>query len=151
MGKAGPEKRLQKDFQYSLGCAFPGTHYIRVTHPDVYEESGKPDMVGHIFGMHIEIELKVDGNYPSPNQREQLRRVNESGGFGCVLIHHRKDKKYYLIHGDNITNFSYRDRKKEKWVELTHSIVSTPDGNRTVINLNNLHMIMLHRLTEKFT
>lgn len=147
MAKTGAEKQLQKDLQYSLGCSFAGNHYIRVTHPDQYEESGKPDLIGHIFGVHVEIELKVDSNRPSASQKEQIRRVSESGGFACVIVHHRKDGEYYIVTPKNVEDFTYRGRK-EKWTRIPHGKVMVLGKERVVLNLNGLYTIMTQRLKE---
>ncbi len=144
------EKRLQKDLQYSLGCAFKGHHYIRVTHPDMYEESGKPDLIGHIYGMHVEIELKVSPNRPSDMQKEQIHRVSTTGGFACVIVWHKKDDIYYLVPPENVADFSYRDRKK-LWWRLKHAEVSLPEGKRRVINLSKLYIEMTSRLQERYS
>jgi penicillin-binding protein-related factor A (putative recombinase) len=147
MGKTLPEKRLQRDLQFSIDNAFPGNHYIRVTHPDEYEQQGIPDLVGHICGLHFECELKVDSNRPSPSQLTQLRRVNESGGLGCIILHHRKDEKYYLIIPPYIQSFSYRERAN--WIVLPHGMFLTPtEGQRVHINLLTLRLLIFEKIRQ---
>ncbi|MBM63665.1 MAG: hypothetical protein CL484_12035 [Acidobacteria bacterium] len=138
------EKKLQKDLQYSIGSMFHGNSYIRVSHPDQYEQRGIPDLLGHIFGIHIEIELKVHPNRPSGSQVEQMRRVNESGGYACVILYWPKRKEYYLVEKDNISEFSYR--KRESWVRLPHANI---DG-RVIINLTYLYCAMVQKLESRY-
>jgi len=111
------EGQFQKSVYDSLMNCFPDICYIVNRHPDMFEGSGYPDLVGHIMGVYTGIELKVDGGYVSPEQKGHLRSINRTGGLGIVMVFHRKDQKVYIVPPSMIDGFSYKDRDKN-WVTL---------------------------------
>jgi hypothetical protein len=121
-----PEARLQKLVNRSLQSQFKGRCHVRDTNPEMVRvgqqamrgatNKGRPDIVGHIYGLHIEIELKVSNNYPTSEQKLEIRRVNRTGAIAVVIVHVRSKDKYYLVLGPSVERFSYKSR--DGWVLL---------------------------------
>jgi len=139
-----PEARLDSLVKRSIAAAYPGHAYIRKTHPDVYEESGKPDFVGHIMGIHIEIEDKVSANYISGKQKAQISHVNKTGGFAIAMIHDRKDDTYWMVMPDAVQSFSYKNR--EGWVKLSLIEYEGRSGKSKVLNLQPMTILLASRI-----
>ena len=119
-----PEARFQKLVIKSFKEQFHGKCHLRETDPEMAiatggrsaRNKGRPDIVGHVYGLHVEIELKMDGNYPSVDQKREIRLVTNTGGIAFAMVHDRKKGIYYAVM--DVDNFSYRHR--EGWIKLTH-------------------------------
>ena len=147
-----PEAELQKLVNRSIKTAFAGKCHIRDTNPELVradgpagqqqiagsKNKGRPDIVGHIYGLHIEIELKVSTRYPTQEQKREIKKVQETGGIACLIVHHRSENKYYLVLGNDIHNFSYKIR--EEWIELKK--FKLPDGNE-VLSMESLNYLIV--------
>ncbi|MAG68155.1 MAG: hypothetical protein CMK74_20155 [Pseudomonadales bacterium] len=114
--KPGPHKRLEALIKRSLTRTYGDRHYIWKTHPDMFEGSGKPDLIGHIFGLLVGIEVKVSPDRPTPHQKQELCHINKTGGIGLIILFHKPSKKFYLVPPIHIENFSYK--RRDHWVEL---------------------------------
>lgn len=145
-GHDTPEARFQKLVNRSLRSAFMDHIHIRDTNPEMKVISGvsirgdmnkgQPDIVGHIFGLHVEFELKVSNNYPTEEQKIQIAKVNRTGGIACVLVHVRgQEDKYYMVL--NVDGFSYRTR--DGWIELRSFV----ERDFQYISFEPLHYILL--------
>jgi hypothetical protein len=117
--KRGSEKHLEEIFIGSVRRLYREHAYLRKTHPDKFEGKGKPDYVGHIYGVHVEIELKVEPNRPSKEQKSEIRQVTSSGGFAAVLIWAKGS--FYIVYNEHVETFSYRDRTH--WQLLPHRVM----------------------------
>jgi penicillin-binding protein-related factor A (putative recombinase) len=135
--KDGPEKILQDLVAKSIRHTFPKNSYMRKTHPDVFEGKGKPDLVGHIIGVHVEIELK-SGSRLSPEQIVELRKVHNTGGLSFILIFNKTDTTYYLIPGNIADRFSLKD--KTGWTILP--VIKTSNGE-TLLDMRILTAFLI--------
>lgn len=118
------ERRFQVIVNRSIRQTFSGHCHIRDTDPEMTvvggrssRNIGRPDIVGHVFGAHLEVELKVYPNRPTAEQKSEIRKVIETGGLAFVMLWHSRSDKYYMIPHWAVEDFSYR--KREKWIELS--------------------------------
>ena len=109
------ERDLIHLFMQSVGASFPKRNFIWKFHATEYDPVGIPDIVGHIDGIFVGIEAKVEGNRPSEAQKAKLRLIGESGGVGAVLFG-EKDNLVWLIPWEAAQTFSLRDRTA--WLPL---------------------------------
>ena len=135
-----PEADLVKLVRFSLGVAFGDCQLFRKFHADQFTESGVGDLVGHILGKYVELELKVSKNYFSGVQKANLARVQASGGAAFGLLHHRESKSYYLLPVAAVTEFSYHD--VAKWLPLPVIDVPGREGSRPALNLQALRILI---------
>lgn len=67
----------------SVGIWDP-TRKVYRTNKDPYRLKGVADVLGIWAGKFLAIEVKVKGNYPTPEQKEFLANVNRLGGIGMI-------------------------------------------------------------------
>jgi len=101
---------------------------------------GRPDLVGHIYGLHVEIELKA-GEYPTDHQKREIRQVRQSGALAFMIVHKRtgdqKSRGYYIVMPEAVDMFSYRTRLG--WIPLQLITYTGSDGkDKSILNLTIL-------------
>ena len=106
------ENRLKK-FLESEGCWFVKFF------ANAYTKSGIPDLLVCCNGYFLGVEVKAPNGKPSELQKMNIRKINESGGFGVVLYPDQFDDFKYMIralevHYDD-TARSIRNRINERW------------------------------------
>lgn len=112
----GPEKDLDRLLEYSMQMAFPGRFMIRHSQTDkTYKlgtgyNVGEPDYVGHLLGIYLCIENKVHPNGPTDQQLAWLRRVNQTGGLGLLLMQDKDGSFYMAMPPNDSWTFSWRYR-----------------------------------------
>jgi len=117
-----PERDLSRMVMRSIKSTYRNRCHMRVTDPEMKQlqdgstirddrNIGRPDLVGHIYGIHVEIELKA-GSYPSDDQKREITTTHSTGGLACLIVHKRTGKKsergYYFVPAAGVTRFSYR-------------------------------------------
>lgn len=85
---ASNEIRFQKNFREYLENVGA---YILVMHGDGLNKRGIPDTIFCYKGYYFGCELK-DKDKPSPLQLYNLRKINKSGGYGCLVYKSGFDK-----------------------------------------------------------
>lgn len=113
-------------FLASCTATYGDRYWLRKTHMDQYTGSGTGDFVGHIQGKHVEIEMKVKPNRPSPEQIKSLNNVRRTGGFAACVIY--TPECSYLVLPEQCNPFSYRD--SARWLPLPHYSIPTREGKK---------------------
>lgn len=76
----------EKNFQnYVKSFLKDNNCYTIVTHGDGLSKRGIPDIITCYNGCFLGIELKANNGRPSALQLENLRQINNSGGYGILL------------------------------------------------------------------
>lgn len=128
---------------------------MRVTDPEMKivggqavqddRNKGRPDLVGHIYGLHVEIELKA-GEYPTDDQKREITLVRQTGALAFLIVHKRtgseETRGYYIVMPEAVRMFSYKTRAG--WIKLETIHYPGPDGkDKTVLNLHPLNQFIL--------
>ena len=58
--------------------------------------AGIPDIIGCVQGRFIAIEVKIDGNKPTPLQVYYIGKIQECGGFSETVTYNNKKKTYTI-------------------------------------------------------
>lgn len=124
------ERDLDSLVRSELKRFFPGIYVVK-NHGDKFQESGRPDVEGNIFGRHFGIELKTKSRF-SPSQKAHLKRIHKSGGIAGGIVH-LKGKTYWLDI-NQVIKYSYKS--KDSWLVI---------GNDKKLDLN-----FLYRFTAMF-
>lgn len=95
-----PEARLVRQIVKYLEKVFP-TAQIRKRHGSAFSTAGDPDLYLCLAGRHIEIEVKLPGEEPTPLQRERLNQWGRAGAFTGV-IHSISELQSLLIQLDRV-------------------------------------------------
>jgi len=146
-----PEARLQRIVNRSLKLAYPGQVKVRDTEPEHDHATGKqsaknkgrPDIIGSIMGLHVEIELKVSPRHPTSEQMIEMRQACHAGALAMMIVHHTIEDTYWLINWNQYkNNFSWRHRTD--WIRLQTYV----DDKLTFISMNALHSIILPHIAQ---
>lgn len=79
-------------------------------------QNGMPDLVGHLYGFHIEVEDKKYPNRPTTEQYARLRRVNSSGGYGAMCV--MKGEQVWWVPDTYITSRAFSWAETHFWVPI---------------------------------
>ena len=101
------ETEFGNHFRSALKDKFSGGIYLQKNHGGFgYQQAGRPDIEGSLYGRHIVFELKA-GSYFSGIQKTQLEQYGKVGSIsGGIILH---DNKVYWARWDTISTFSYRN------------------------------------------
>ena len=107
-----------KKFLEDEGCWF-----LKYWGGAAYTKAGIPDLLVCCNGYFLGVELKAPNGRPSPLQIYNLKKIDESGGYGILL--YPKDFETFkgLIQALNESNISsglYYQELKERWCELAN-------------------------------
>lgn len=107
-----------KKFLEEQGCWF-----LKYWGGAAYTKAGIPDLLVCCNGHFLGVELKAPNGRPSPLQIYNLKKIDESGGYGILL--YPKDFETFkgLIQALNESNISsglYYQELKERWCELAN-------------------------------
>ena len=133
-----PEKRLEQVFRASAALTYGSRHFFRKTHGDMFTGAGTPDFVGHIFGLHTELELKVYQGVFSQAQKNNIMEVSRTGGFTGGIFQY--EDLYYYLNPDQVNGFTLRDRRN--WTPLPMNRVATREGLEPRLNLMPLTIMV---------
>ena len=112
------------------------TEYIRDENgKQLALQNGLPDLVGHIEGLHVEIEDKKFPNRPTAQQYARLRRVNATGGLAAMIVLDPKGEVWW-VPPIYIQNFDFSWKDKPSWTKL---------GTITGINMMQLLVESIER------
>jgi hypothetical protein len=89
-----PEARLVHQIVAYLTKEYPHAQ-IRKRHGSAFSTAGDPDLYLCLNGRHIEIEVKLPGQSPTPLQRERLVKWGQAGAF-CFVAHSITELKLML-------------------------------------------------------
>lgn len=117
----GSEKNFEnkvKKFLEEQGCWF-----LKYWGGAAYTKAGIPDLLVCCNGYFLGVELKAPNGKPSPLQIYNLKKIDESGGYGILL--YPKDFEMFkgLIQALNESNISsglYYQALQERWCELAN-------------------------------
>lgn len=124
----GPETKLSHLVQASLGILYGSKCFVWKFHATEYDPPGIPDLIGHIDGKFLGLELKANGSYPSAAQLATIRGLDRKGA-ACGIILSTKDGDYYFVPPYALEvagGLSYRN--KSGWVKLSLGNYPHPDG-----------------------
>ena len=69
-----------KNFLKSL----PNTFYFKYW-AGPYSKSGIPDIIACVNGRFVAIEVKAENGHPSELQKRNIRLIQESNGYACIV------------------------------------------------------------------
>lgn len=69
-----------KNFLKSL----PNTYYFKYW-AGPYSKSGIPDIIACVNGRFVAIEVKAENGHPSELQKRNIRLIQESNGYACIV------------------------------------------------------------------
>ncbi len=72
----------------------PGCFFFKV-HGGQYQQSGIPDLIGHIQGVFVGIELKIGNNRPTQLQSHMINTILDTGGYACICYNLDDVEKHY--------------------------------------------------------
>lgn len=105
------ENRVKK-FLKDSGC-----YFIKYWGGGEFTKAGVPDILCCCNGHFIGIEVKAPNGKPSPLQIHNLKKIDESGGYGVLL--YPKDFETFKIMielmGCGCTCGQYYKKLKERW------------------------------------
>jgi hypothetical protein len=79
-----PEARLVRQIVAYLTRKYSHAQ-IRKRHGSAFSTAGDPDLYLCLNGRHIEIEVKLPGQSPTPLQRERLVQWERAGAFAGII------------------------------------------------------------------
>ena len=80
---AGPEKQFENEIKKYLE-SLPNTYYFKYW-AGPYSKSGIPDIIACVNGMFVAIEVKAENGHPSELQKRNIRLIQESNGYACIV------------------------------------------------------------------
>ena len=123
---------LERDLVHIVVAAlqrdFP-TAVVQKNHGEQFQQKGRPDLEGSIYGRHFVLELKA-GSYPSTIQQTTISRYSKAGSITGLIVYHENSDGIYYVHPNLCKKFSYRDVKQ--YTKIGGSIDgSSIDGSKT--------------------
>lgn len=80
---AGPEKQFENEIKKYLE-SLPNTYYFKYW-AGPYSKSGIPDIIACVNGRFVAIEVKAENGHPSELQKRNIRLIQESNGYACIV------------------------------------------------------------------
>lgn len=104
-----------KKFLEEQGCWF-----LKYWAGAAYTKTGIPDLLVCCNGYFLGVEIKAPNGKPSPLQIHNLKKIDESGGYGVLL--YPKDFELFkqfveYLNESNIAVGLCYERLKERWCE----------------------------------
>ena len=94
MGREGPETKFVHLVRRSLSIQYGKKVCVWKFHATEYDPPGVPDLIGHIEGLFVGLEIKANGGYPTHPQVEWVIENGQSGAFTGFLFEYR-DEAYF--------------------------------------------------------
>lgn len=79
----GPEKQFENQIKKFLD-SLPNTYYFKFW-AGPYSKSGIPDIIACVNGHFVGIEVKGPNGHPSELQKRNIRLIQESNGYACIV------------------------------------------------------------------
>lgn len=128
----GPESALAQLVLRSFGVCFGPGCFVWKHHSSEYDPAGIPDLVGHLFGVFVGLELKANGSYPTPAQLRVLLQLQKGDCLTGLIVTHLDHYWYvpsYVVAATarkGEVKFSYRSQIG--WRKLLLDEYPAPNG-----------------------
>lgn len=80
-----PESRRQRKIREALEDEFPGSQWKKI-HGGWFQDAGILDLVGCVYGLYFELEVKEPDGELSPLQEERIDDIIAAGGTAAEVV-----------------------------------------------------------------